>query len=170
MNNEYFAIIMELCDNSLSQLLTSKLLKDKKGFNINEIEEIMTQLNSGFKIMNKKKIMHRDLKLENILIKYNDNEHKNYSIKITDYGSSKKLKSLSKFSFTKNVGTVCYMAPEILKNEPHNYKCDLWSIGIIIYRLHFGVFPFPGVNEVALLNNINQFGKFLLKKTGDESL
>ena len=47
------------------------------------------------------------------------------------------------------------MAPEILKGEEYNYKEDLWSIGIIIYRLYFGKFPFP-VERQALVNNIEK--------------
>ena len=60
---------MELCENDLA-----KLLLEKKKFNSEEILEIMKQLNNTFKIMKEKNILHRDLKLENILIKYNDNK------------------------------------------------------------------------------------------------
>ena len=123
-----FVIIMELCDKNLSQLLTERISNDNKRFNIEEILKIMNQLNKTFKIMKKNNIIHRDLKLENILIKYKDKEHKEYIMKITDYGSSKRLNSLSKLCYTKNVGTVEYMAPEILNGKDYDYKCDLWSI------------------------------------------
>ena len=89
--NKNFVIIMELCDENLSQLL---LRKNKEGFNDKEIYEIMNQLNNAFKIMKENKIIHRDLKLENILIKYKENNK--YIIKLADYGSSKRLVSLSK--------------------------------------------------------------------------
>ena len=129
----------------------------------------MKQLNNTFKIMKENNILHRDLKLENILIKYNNN--KNMIMKITDYGSSKRLISLLK-SCTSHIGTPIYMAPEILEGIKHNYKCDLWSIGIIIYKLYFGKSPFPGLNENALINNINEYdkGKIKIKKTGNEEL
>ena len=67
-NEKYFVIIMELCDKDLAKLL---LEKKKEKFKIEEIREIMNQLNNTFKIMKEKNIIHRDLKLENILIKYN---------------------------------------------------------------------------------------------------
>ena len=86
-NNNYFVIVMELCDNDLSKLLLEKK-KDK--FNKEEILDIMSQLNNTFKIMKENNILHRDLKLENILIKNNN------IMKISDYGISKRLISLQK--------------------------------------------------------------------------
>ena len=160
-----FAIIMELCDCNLSQLLYKK---NAEGFSVKEISEIMKQLNNALQIMTKNKIIHRDLKLENILIKYEDNNK--YIIKIADYGSSKRLNSLSKNYCNSNVGTLIYMAPEILKGEKYNYKCDLWSIGVIIYRLKFVKSPFNGQTETALIHNINDFNNNKIRKTGNEEL
>ena len=159
-----FVIIMELCDENLSQLLS----RHKKGFYDKEIYEIMKQLNNAFKIMRQNNIIHRDLKLDNILIKYDDNN--NYIIKLSDYGCSKRLNSLgSKIYFKSHVGTATYMAPEILKEEDYNYKCDLWSIGIIIYILKFGKPPFNGCTEKALIESINNFNINSIK-TGNNEL
>ena len=70
--NEYeFAIVLELCDYSLTKILIEK----KDGFSPREIYKIINQLNNTFKIMKKNKIVHRDLKPDNILIKY-ENEKK----------------------------------------------------------------------------------------------
>ena len=74
-NKDNFVIIMELCDENLLQLLNKRLKNENKGFNSEEIYEIMNQLNNTFKIMKEKNIIHRDLKLENILIKYNNNKN-----------------------------------------------------------------------------------------------
>jgi serine/threonine protein kinase len=115
----------------------------------------MKQLNNGLKIMKENKIIHRDLKLENILIKYEDNNK--YIIKLADYGSSKRLNSLSKNYCNTNVGTLIYMALEILKGEKYNYKCDLWSIGVIIYRLKYGKSPFIGDITYASKNRFLGF-------------
>ena len=70
-NENEFIIIMELCDDNLSNIL----IKNKKGFNPKEIYKIMRQLNFTFKLMSKKNIIHKNLKLENILIKYNEKKN-----------------------------------------------------------------------------------------------
>ena len=170
INKKYFVIVMELCDNNLSKLLMDKFEKDNKGFNEKEIKEIFKQLNKTFKIMKENKIIHRDLKLENILIKYNDKQHKTFTIKLSDYGCSKRLNSLTKNYCQTNIGTIIYMAPEILKRLEYNYKCDLWSIGIIIYKLIFCKSPFSGETETSLINNIENLGNKYLKKIGNKNL
>ena len=160
-NDNNFVIIMELCDKNLSQLLLEKKKKDNRYFNSEEILEIMKQLNKTFKIMMENKIIHRDLKLENILIKKENGQN---IIKLTDYGCSKRLISLSNYGNTPDIGTVVYMAPEILKGEEYNYKVDLWSIGIILYILYFGKSPYIGLEKQALINFIAKFGNKLIKK------
>ena len=167
-NKDNFVIIMELCDENLSELLCERIKNKKKGFNSKEICLIMSQLNNTFKIMKENNIIHRNLKLENILIKYNE-ENKNYTLKLSAYGCSKRL-SLSTCWCNSFEGTVSYMAPEILKREKYNYKCDLWSIGIIIYKLIFGNSPYRGEQEIAIINNIEKFGNKIIKKSGDEEL
>ena len=165
-NEKYFVIIMELCDNNLAKLLLER--KNNK-FDKDEILDIMKQLNNTFQIMKENNILHRGLKLENLLIKYKENNK--YIIKLSDYGSSKRLVSLSK-NCNSNIGTTLYMAPEIFEGKEYNYKCDLWSIGIIIYKLYFGKSPFPGLTEEALKKNINEYdkGNTKINKTGNEDL
>ena len=68
----------------------------------------MKQLKNTFKIMKDNNIIHRDLKLENILIKYNDEQKKTFTIKLADYGSSKKLESLSKIKYNSLVLSIIW--------------------------------------------------------------
>jgi len=160
-------IVMELCDNSLQKLLDDR----NEGFTSEQIFNIMSQLNNTFKIMHKNKIIHRDIKLDNILIKYIDNNDNNDSninfiVKLTDYGISKQLENTN----TTSMGTNETMAPEILEGEKHFVnKCDLWSIGIIIYQLYFKEYPYKGT-QVAIYNKIKKLGKKILRKTKDEKL
>ena len=122
--------------------------------------------------MKENNIIHGNIKLENILIKYNDEEKKDYTVKLTDYGISKKLFSLSR-KYNTYSGKIATMAPEILEGKEQNdcnYKCDLWSIGIIIYRLLFGELPYPGQTEFEISDNIKNLGNKTLKKTENKEL
>ena len=150
---EELAIVMELCDDSLQSILNKKI----NGFDIKEIYDIITQLNNTFKIMNKNHIIHRDLKLDNILVKYTDNTKTKFIVKLTDYGLSKQLVSLSELCQT-HAGTLLTMAPEILNDEEYNDKCDLWSLGVIIYQMFFKQYPYNSYTEIGLLKQINNFG------------
>ena len=125
-NENQFVIIMELCDIDLK-----KFVSKKQSFNDKEIYELLTQLNNTFKIMHKNKIYHRDLSLNNILIKYENNKN---IYKLSDYGVSKKLVTLKNNKFSSQVGKADYMAPEV-KGGKFDGKCDLWSLGVIIYIL-----------------------------------
>ena len=154
-----FVIVMELCDNDLK-----KILREKKSFNKDEIKEILQQLNNTFKIMINNKIIHRDLKLENILVKYINEKKNRFIVKLSDFGVSRKLNTLTQKCIT-HTGTMFYMAPEILNEEEYNNKCDLWSLGIIIYQLFFKNSPYNAKTEVGLLKIINKFGKALIAKT-----
>ena len=91
-----FVIVMELCDSNLQSVLN----KRKTGFNSEEIYDILTQLNNTFKIMSDNKIIHRDIKLENILVTNANGEKSKYIIKLTDYGVSKQLISFSRICKT----------------------------------------------------------------------
>ena len=160
-----FIIVMELCDNNLENILN----KRSKGFSSKEIRRMMIELNETFKIMVKYNIVHRDIKLQNILIKYIDNEQNNFIVKLTDYGISKQITE-STICKT-HAGTGLTMAPEILEGkEEYDNRCDLWSIGVILYQLYFNEFPYKAEAEVALLNNIKKLKQDVLKKTDNEYL
>ena len=159
-NEKEFVIVMELCDSNLMDLL----IKRKEGFNLSEIYDILIQLNKAFKIMSDNKIAHRDLKPQNILIKYNNKEKTEYTVKITDYGISKAYEKNENFETT--IGTLDFIAPEILKGKKYNYKCDLWSLGIIIYMLHFKKNPFTGCTQNTIISKL-ELGQKIFKKTGN---
>jgi serine/threonine protein kinase len=166
-------IVMELCEGDLDSILKFR----ETGFTEEELKSILKQLNNVFKIMNKENIIHRDLKLKNILYIHPDsNNHsildkegpnfsedlndrlssykkENIHIKLTDFGFSKVLED--DITSTK-LGTPATMAPEIMMhtNKGYTNKVDLWSIGVISYQLLFKRLPFTGYNEQDLLNNI----------------
>ena len=141
----YYNMVEELCDGDLY----TELMKRPNGFSTEEVRRIMIQLNDAFAQMQKHKIVHRDLKVQNVFIKYT--KRPEFDVKLGDYGFSKELSD--DITATK-LGTPITMAPEILMNRAYTSKADLWSIGIIIYHLLFKDLPFKGRNEVMILQNI----------------
>jgi len=99
----------------------------------------LKQICSALAYLESEKIIHHDLKPENIFI-YGD------QIKIGDFGLSKTLESKKYIETKSKRGTSCYMAPEILLNEPYNTRSDLWALGCILYELCTLKLAFPGRN------------------------
>ena len=133
-----YNIVMELCDNDLSK----ELQKRPNGLSVEEVRYIMSQFNYAFKKMQENHIIHRDLKLGNILIKYTDETQTKFIPKLCDYGFSKQLDRET----STQLGTPATMAPEVLKNQKYDERADLWSIGVLMYELHFKSLPFKGKN------------------------
>ena len=160
-----FAIVMELCDTDLKKLVTDK----NKTFKPYEIYGILTQLNNTFRIMAQNNLIHRDIALENILVKFNDYSNMNYTLKLTGYELSKQILNLVE-KFHGKIGAVKYMAPEILRGEPYDQTCDLWSLGVCIYLLCFKKYPFNGNTEAQVLKEINEKSSEYFLKTNNENL
>jgi calcium-dependent protein kinase len=85
--------------------------------------------------------VHRDLKPENLLL---DKDEQSPKIKIIDFGTSQHF--VTDQSMSQKFGTPYYIAPEVLKKK-YNAKCDIWSIGVIMYILLSGYPPFNGAND-----------------------
>ena len=162
---EFFIIVMELCDSTLFK----ELAKTNKGFSPKEIREILLQLNNVFRIMNENNIVHRDIKLHNILVKYLNKEKTKFKVLLSDYGVSNQLSSMTK-KYKTHAGSQIIMAPEILSLQKYDNKCDLWSLGVIIYQLYTKKPPYNGKSENAILQRIDQLGQSVLKVIDDAKL
>ena len=164
-----FVIVMELCDETLFHTLIRKTKGKQGGFSAEEIKEILLQLNKVFKIMNFYNISHRDIKLNNILVKYLDEEKTKYKVLLSDYGISNQLSSITK-KFTTHAGTHLIMAPEILNNEKYTNKCDLWSLGVNIYQMYTKQFPYVSNVEKGILDLIEKHKQTILDVIEDAKL
>ena len=127
----------------------------KYEFSETQIAVMFRQILSGIAYLHSNNIIHRDLKLENILI--NDIE-KSYStnedlflLKIIDFGTAK--------IFDKNkrpravVGSIYYIAPEVILKK-YGKECDMWSLGVILYMFIVGHAPFDGKSNREIMEKI----------------
>jgi len=144
--NNYY-IVFEYCEGGD----LSKYLQEVKKLSLPEALHIMRQIRDAYKYLLSENILHRDIKLDNILI----SDRSKMVVKISDFGCSK----------VDPVGsTVCgtpkYMALEVMDNcNQYNYKADLWSIGLCCWELVFGPtsFPFSLKSGEALKNDIKKY-------------
>ena len=158
----FYYIVFEKMDGDLEKLMNEKY---KNGMSSNLIRKIFSQINSGLKDMLKKGQCHRDLKPSNILYSYINKEKTDFVIKLCDFGLSTDLQST--FQYASNVGTKIFKAPEVEEGKYSN-KCDLYSIGIILYYLKTGEYIFDGKRELDILNNKDK--NIIKKDTNDELL
>lgn len=125
------------------------------------------QISHAIAYLHTKKVCHRDLKLENILMIESSSTS---LLKITDFGLSKNFDSIDVLETF--VGTPVYMAPEVISlsgklydSHSYNEKSDCWSLGVVLYMLLSGVQPFRESSSVGL-QNIIMAGKFDPMKGG----
>lgn len=132
-NDKYIGIVLEYASGGelFDYILQHRYLKDSLAC------RLFAQLVSGVYYMHSKGIVHRDLKLENLLL----DKHKN--IVITDFGFVNSFTSESELMKT-SCGSPCYAAPElVISNEPYEArKVDIWSCGVILYAMLAGYLPF----------------------------
>ena len=124
------------------------------GFSTSISSAIIRQINLGLLYIHSKNIVHRDIKLENILCFSNENN--NIIIKIADFGLSK---IITEPSFASMCGSIEYCAPEILLSQKYDKKADCWSFGILCYVILTGCLPFTSYynnyNYQSIQNIIN---------------
>lgn len=101
------------------------------------VKQLMWQIVQAVKYLHGFGIVHRDLKLENIMMTDTSDTAKP---KIVDFGLAKMISPNETAS--EPCGTLGYVGPEILKKMPYSFSCDIWSIGCIMYALLSGSLPF----------------------------
>ena len=130
MKNDVFCFLLIEYVNgkNLDEYLSTRLMKK----NIIETQFYSGSIFLMLEYLQKKYIAHRDIKPSNIMIDSNG------YLKMIDFGTSKLLKGYT----STIIGTPHYIPPEILQGKGYSLSCDFWSVGICIYEIFYGFYPF----------------------------
>jgi len=138
-SNKCICLVMELCSGGD---IFDWLDKEE---HLDEVRAcgVITQIAAAVDYLHNRGVVHRDLKLENILIVKQDEDVKTKPIrvKIADFGFATTIKSPNAL-IQGTCGSLNYVAPEVLTGKPYTKACDYWSIGVILYAMLGGYLPF----------------------------
>lgn len=138
-SGKYF-IVMEYVNGRTLK----SLIKKRGALNLTEAIDIMLQLTSGIACAHDSYIIHRDIKPQNVLILEDGR------VKITDFGIAMALNSNELTQTNSVMGSVHYLPPEQASGSGSTIKCDIYSLGILMYELLTGKVPFKGENAVEI--------------------
>ncbi|WOG83664.1 hypothetical protein DCAR_0102841 [Daucus carota subsp. sativus] len=103
------------------------------------VVQLALDLSRGLNYLHSKKIVHRDVKTENMLLDINR------TLKIADFGVAR-VEAQNPRDMTGETGTLGYMAPEVLDGKPYNRKCDVYSFGICLWEIYCCDMPYPDLS------------------------
>ncbi|KAH9300689.1 hypothetical protein KI387_012272, partial [Taxus chinensis] len=120
--------------------LKSYLIKNRRrklAFNV--VIQLALDLSRGLSYLHSQKIVHRDVKTENMLL------DKGRTLKIADFGVAR-VEAQNPKDMTGETGTLGYMAPEVLDGKPYNRKCDVYSFGICLWEAYCCEMPYADLS------------------------
>lgn len=152
--DKYIGIILEYASGGelFDHILAHRYLKEKDAC------KLFAQLISGVSYIHAKKIVHRDLKLENLLLDRNRN------VIITDFGFANRFEHRADDLMQTSCGSPCYAAPELVISEGLyvGSAVDIWSCGVILYAMLAGYLPFDDDPANPEGDNINLLYKYIV--------
>ncbi|KAM3326558.1 serine/threonine-protein kinase STY13-like [Capsicum chacoense] len=111
----------------------------KKKLDFKTVIQLALDLSRGLSYLHSKKIVHRDVKAENMLL------DTNRTLKIADFGVAR-VEAQNPKDMTGETGTLGYMAPEVLNGKPYNRKCDVYSFGICLWEIYCCDLPYTDLS------------------------
>ncbi|KAL7331448.1 Serine/threonine-protein kinase, variant 2 [Mucor circinelloides] len=164
-SNSHVYLVMEYCSmGDLNGYI--KNTYQSQGMPEDIVLHFLGQLASGLKYLHDQNLIHRDIKPKNIfLVPPPTTTATNVpDVKLGDFGLAK---ALPKTSLAMSVlGSPIYMAPEVLKGEPYNYKADLWSLGVVLYELMTGHTLFRSTDMENLRTTVDAYKDSIPFKEG----
>ncbi|NWT56836.1 NEK5 kinase, partial [Erythrocercus mccallii] len=142
-------IVMEYCDGG--DLMKRIDMQHGVLFDEDQILSWFVQISLGLKHIHDKKILHRDVKAQNVFLSNNGKV-----AKLGDFGIARQLNSTTELAHT-CVGTPYYLSPEICENRPYNNKTDIWSLGCVLYELCALKHPVTILTVLFLLFSLIKF-------------
>ncbi|XP_072433229.1 serine/threonine-protein kinase Nek5-like isoform X2 [Chiloscyllium punctatum] len=139
-------IVMEYCDGG--DLMHRINMQHGVYFTEEQVLDWFVQICLGLKHIHDRKILHRDIKTQNIFLC-----NKGVTVKLGDFGIARMLNNTMELAHT-CIGTPYYLSPEICANQPYNNKTDIWSLGCVLYELATLNHPFEGNNLHQLVVRI----------------
>ncbi|XP_047226266.1 serine/threonine-protein kinase Nek5-like isoform X5 [Girardinichthys multiradiatus] len=139
-------IVMEFCDGG--DLLRKIKMQRGIPFSEEQIVDWFIQICLGLKHIHDRKILHRDIKSQNIFL-----TNAGMKVKLGDFGIARILNNTLEMART-CVGTPYYLSPEICESRPYNNKTDIWSLGCVLYELCSLRHPFEGSSLRQLVSKI----------------
>ncbi|CAD8058255.1 unnamed protein product [Paramecium primaurelia] len=147
VHNNKLCILMEYADNADLSLKIKEAKQNKQFIQESTILAWLTQLAVALDYLHSQKILHRDIKVQNIFL-CNDG-----IVKLGDFGISRTLENTSELAQT-SIGTPFYLSPELCQNQSYNHKIDIWMLGCAIYELCTLQKPFTAESINALATKI----------------
>ncbi|RDY00690.1 Serine/threonine-protein kinase HT1 [Mucuna pruriens] len=137
MSSNVCCVVVEyLAGGNLKQYLI-KNRRRKLAFKV--VIQLALDLARGLSYLHSQKIVHRDVKTENMLL------DKTRTVKIADFGVAR-VEASNPNDMTGETGTLGYMAPEVLNGNPYNRKCDVYSFGICLWEIYCCDMPYPDLS------------------------
>ena len=163
---EQYILIFNYCDTTLENYINENY--PNKKMPLEKIKLLFLELNQGFKNLYEEKVIHRDIKINNILIEYKFGDKTDFRPRLADFGISRENSTLNN-PMTASISWLLLSPPEILLNgTDYSFASDLWSIGVLLYKIAFGKYPYEGKGAVELYMKIMQ-GPQNLEKSGDQN-